>query len=253
MSLYCSIDWLTLTEVKCLLIHWLNRLKILSLLLQLDIVSCFISINSYRFIAIKDSLLLLFLLFNMDLSLELDNGLPRYFTDAELTQIEDRLSLPVTAPGSEPSSGNEPLTSEPSSGNIFEPDSDGNLPSKKQPSVDIDYKRQAVVYWMSGKKKRLSIASVQFKFKKVKSRGRLQHWARQISLESRSKKLRTIVKKTLEAYNKVCLISLTVTLLPVYRKKEYLDRLIDWLIDCLIDYLSFVLIHGSLDIDQLID
>ena len=36
----------------------------------------------------------------MDSGVELDNGLPRYFTDFEIAQMEDRLLQTVAEPGS---------------------------------------------------------------------------------------------------------------------------------------------------------
>jgi len=130
-----------------------------------------------------------------------ENGLPkeRSFTDAEILAMEDRLATSYETP--EPPS--DPLTSEPSSGDIFQPPSDGNLPRVKSDSVDLVYKRQAVAYWKSGAKKRLSFSNVHHRFKKLKSMGMLEHWARQISPDSRSEKLRMIFQKTLEQYDKV--------------------------------------------------
>ena len=81
---------------------------------------------------------------------DLDNGLPRYYSDAEIAQMKDRLLQPDAEPSSEPSSGH---LSEPSSGDVVEPNSDDRLPPRKPSTVDIDYKRQAVGYLLSGKNK----------------------------------------------------------------------------------------------------
>ena len=86
----------------------------------------------------------------MDFPSELvfENGLPRerIFTSAEILNKEDRLI--TSAVSEEPPS--DPLTSEPSSGSLFEPSSEGNLPKLKTVSVDLNYKRRAVAYWKDG-------------------------------------------------------------------------------------------------------
>ena len=136
-----------------------------------------------------------------------------YLPTQKILNMEDRLNTSTVS--EEPPS--DPLTSEPSSGSLFEPPSEGNLPKVKTVSVDLDYKRRAVAYWKSGSKKRRSFSGVQQKFKKVKSFGMLESWARQIHPDSRSEKLRMIFQRTLAQYDKV------------HSCFWLLDSLIDWL------------------------
>ena len=46
--------------------------------------------------------------------------------------------------------------------------------------VDFEYKKQAVQYWQSGKRKPLSLTSVQSKYRKVTSDRQLRRWKLQI-------------------------------------------------------------------------
>lgn len=129
------------------------------------------------------------------------DGLPqeRLLTEEELANRE-MLHASETISAKEPPS--DPLTSEPSSGNVFAPSETGNL-AKGRNNAELDYRRAAVAYWKSGVRKQLSFATVQSKFVKVKSRGMLQHWAKQLNPASRMEKLRLLEAKTLELYDAV--------------------------------------------------
>lgn len=64
--------------------------------------------------------------------------------------------------------------------------------------MDLTYKTDAVTYWKSGKTKKLSLAQVQHRFRKVKSKMQLYRWDRQISQGGdRYSKLQQIAQYTL--------------------------------------------------------
>jgi len=63
--------------------------------------------------------------------------------------------------------------------------------------VDIDYKKKAIEFWRSGKKRRRSIETVQHKFKKVINTTQLYRWEKQIAEGgSRTDKLLNIYLNT---------------------------------------------------------
>ncbi|CAK9832724.1 hypothetical protein ANTRET_LOCUS9511 [Anthophora retusa] len=65
--------------------------------------------------------------------------------------------------------------------------------------IDINYKKTAVNFWKSGRKRPLSFKSIQSKFRKLKSRVQLYRWEEQIkSGGSRIDKLNSIANITLE-------------------------------------------------------
>nr|XP_012152456.1 PREDICTED: LOW QUALITY PROTEIN: uncharacterized protein LOC105664100 [Megachile rotundata] len=67
--------------------------------------------------------------------------------------------------------------------------------------ISIEYKKDAVNFWKSGRKRPLSFKSVQARFKKVKSRAQLYRWEQQISSGgSRLDKLRDIGNVVLEKF-----------------------------------------------------
>lgn len=53
--------------------------------------------------------------------------------------------------------------------------------SNDEEDLSYDYKRRAVEFWRSGKKKNLSVDSVKHRFKKVKSKSQLKRWAHQFN------------------------------------------------------------------------
>ncbi|OQV22538.1 hypothetical protein BV898_03364 [Hypsibius exemplaris] len=133
-----------------------------------------------------------------DFELVYDNGLPCdvSVTDEELMVLDDRLMDVDESDNSAPES---------SSHEVFEPNSDhGNLKRgsgwKNAPS--LEYKMQAVAYWKSGKKKRLSLPNVQNRFVLVTSKSLLFKWAQQIDPKSRLGKMRRIFEITKAAFDK---------------------------------------------------
>jgi len=68
--------------------------------------------------------------------------------------------------------------------------------------VDIDYKKKAIEFWRSGKKRRRSIETVQHKFKKIINTTQLYRWERQIAEgDSRTDKLLYISQYVLDQFN----------------------------------------------------
>lgn len=82
---------------------------------------------------------------------------------------------------------------------------------KVKVTVDIEYKRQAVEFWHSGKKKNKSLETVQHRFRKVKDKKLLYRWEAQI-IEggTRIEKLLQISKYVLEQFQKACDKSLPI-------------------------------------------
>lgn len=85
-------------------------------------------------------------------------------------------------------------------------------------TVDYEYKRKAVDYWESGKKKKLSISTVQSKYKLVSSERQLRRWKQQI-IEggSRKDKLLKVSEYTLEKLKEALQSKLTVHDLDLQR------------------------------------
>jgi len=82
---------------------------------------------------------------------------------------------------------------------------DCNFDSKRPKmcfDIDIEYKKRAVEFWRSGKKKRRSFEAVQHKFKKVPSIKYLYNWEQQIEEGgTRNEKLLKISEFVLEEFN----------------------------------------------------
>lgn len=78
-------------------------------------------------------------------------------------------------------------------------------------TVDDGYKRKAVEYWESGKKKKLSVSSVQSKYKLVTSERQLRIWKQQISAGgTRKDNLFKVSEYTLQKFKEALQSKLTV-------------------------------------------
>ena len=147
--------------------------------------------------------------FVMDFFSELvyQNGLPIEFVVS--VDVFPGEESPQQEPVSSSSQNLLSPRSQPSSDNLFKPNSDEHprhgLKLRNKPSVDIEYKRKAVAWWKSGVKKRKSVSSVRRRFKKVKSERMLFKWFQQVNAECRSEKLRLVQGKTWDSYLQVCL------------------------------------------------
>ena len=93
------------------------------------------------------------------------------------------------------------------------------LPNEED--VDFEYKKQAVQYWQSGKRKPLSLTSVQWKYRKVISGRQLRRWKLQIEAGGDRKTiLHGITTYVLQKVNEAIESHRTHRWIQIFKKKN---------------------------------